>query len=155
METLQKTVEALERNLQKITKEIEVYEKKIDEKNKEIQKFITSISGTKEEKPMEMPGVTPMMGSSIAIFSSIVPFVENIIGYICKMVMSTSQEKIIRTLQDGLSELTAAQQRLKEQEWKFQNQQMDQQLNLSKLKIEIGETLLLFIFKPHMYFTHL
>lgn len=138
MEALQQTVEALEANLQKINKEIEDYEKKTEEINTEIQKFISSITDSKDES-MEMPEVTPKMGSSVAIFSMIVPFVENIIGYICKVVMSTSQEKVIRTLQSGLSELTAAQQRLKEQEWNFQNQLMDKQLSLAKIKVENGQ----------------
>ncbi|KAK9952871.1 hypothetical protein ABG768_016901 [Culter alburnus] len=139
MEALQKIIDALEENLGKISKEIEDYEKKIEVKNAEIQKFISSITDTKEEQTTQMPGVTPMMGSSVAIFSMMVPFVESVIGYISKMVMATSQESMVKSLCDGLSELTGAKQRLKEQEWDIQNKLMDNQLKLAKLKIENGQ----------------
>ncbi|XP_077075179.1 uncharacterized protein LOC143726061 isoform X2 [Siphateles boraxobius] len=139
MKALQKIIDGLEANLLNISKEIEDNEKKIEVKNTEIQKFISSITGTTEEKAIQMPGVTPMMGSGVAIFSMMVPFVENIISYICKMVTTTSQESMIKTLQNGLSELTDAQRRLKEREWEIQNQLMDNQLKMAKLKIENGQ----------------
>lgn len=145
MEALQKIVDGLEENLGKISKETEDHEKKIEEKNAEIQRFISSITSNKEEKRSLTPDVTPMMGSSVAIFSMMVPFVESVMSYICKMVMATSHESMIKTLQGGLSELTRAQQRLKEQEWNIQNQLMDNQLKLAKIKIENGETLPCFL----------
>ncbi|KAK2870507.1 hypothetical protein Q8A67_024899 [Cirrhinus molitorella] len=141
MEALQKIVEALQENLHQINKEIEDSEKKIEKKNAEIEQFINSIINTKEElKPLMpqtpvMPGVAP----GVAIFSMIVPFVDSIMGYISKMVTSTSQKSMVNTLQAGLSELTSAQQRLKEREWDIQNKLMDKQLQLAKLKIENGQ----------------
>ncbi|XP_048031488.1 uncharacterized protein LOC125258545 [Megalobrama amblycephala] len=139
MEELQKIIDGLEENLGKISKEIEDYEKKIEVKNAEIHEFISSITDTKEEQTTQMPGVTPTMGSSVAIFAMIVPFVESVMGYISKMVMATSQESMVRSLCAGLSELTTAQQHLKEREWDIQNQLMDNQLKLAKLKIENGQ----------------
>ncbi|KTG03107.1 hypothetical protein cypCar_00028697 [Cyprinus carpio] len=136
MEALQKIMDGLDANLQKTNKELEDYEKKIEQKNAEIQKFINSITGSKEEKT---PAGENGAGSGLALFSAIVPFVESIIGFISKMVLSSSQESMIKTLQTGLSELTSAQQRLKEREWDIQNKLMDNQLQLAKLKIENGQ----------------
>ncbi|KAK2870506.1 hypothetical protein Q8A67_024898 [Cirrhinus molitorella] len=116
MEALQKIVDGLETNLQNINKELEDSEKKIEKKNAEIQTFISSITNTKDEQMMQTPAGMPMMGSSVAIFSMMVPFVENIMSYICKMVTATSQESMVKTLQTGLSELTSEKQRLKEHE---------------------------------------
>lgn len=136
MEALQKIMDGLDANLQTTNKELEDYEKKIEQKNAEIQKFINSITDTKEEKT---PAGENGAGSGLALFSAIVPFVESIIGFISKMVLSSSQESMIKTLQTGLSELTSAQQRLKEREWDIQNKLMDNQLQLAKLKIENGD----------------
>ncbi|CAM4724373.1 unnamed protein product [Leuciscus chuanchicus] len=96
MEALQKIADVLEPKLGKISKAIEYSKKKIDVKNAEIQKCISSITSTTEEKAMQTPGVTPMMGSD-------------------------------------------AERRLKEQEWSIQNQLMDNQLKMAKLKIENGQ----------------
>ncbi|RXN14873.1 fibrinogen- and Ig-binding -like protein [Labeo rohita] len=134
METLQKNIEDLDANLHNINKEIEDHEKKIEQKNVEIKKFINSITNTKNQQLMQMPAVKV---TSVAIFLMMVPFVEHIMNYICKM--ETSQESMIRTLQTGLSELNSAKQRLKEQEWDIQNELMDKQLQLAKLKIENGQ----------------
>ncbi|XP_050960535.1 uncharacterized protein LOC127161829 [Labeo rohita] len=123
METLQKNIEDLDANLHNINKEIEDHEKKIEQKNVEIKKFINSITNTKNQQLMQMPAVKV---TSVAIFLMMVPFVEHIMNYICKM--ETSQESMIRTLQTGLSELTSAKQHLKEQEWDIQNKLMDKQL---------------------------
>ncbi|XDV48206.1 hypothetical protein PO909_017658, partial [Leuciscus waleckii] len=141
MEALQKIVDGLEANLRNITKDIEDYEKKIEVKNTEIQRFISSITNTDttEEKAMQMPGVTSMMGSGVAIFSMIVPFVEDVMSYICKMVTNTKHASVIKTLQSGLTELTSAQHRLREREWDIQNKLMDNQLKMAKLKIENGQ----------------
>ncbi|KAK2870511.1 hypothetical protein QQF64_021513 [Cirrhinus molitorella] len=141
MEALEKIVEALEENLHQINKEIKESDKKIEKKNAEIQQFINSIINTKDEQllllqaPVMMPGVAP----GVAIFSMIVPFVDSIMRFISKMVTSASQKSMISSLQTGLSELTSAQQRLKEQEWDIQNKLMDKQLQLAKLKIENGQ----------------
>lgn len=151
MEALQKIMDGLDANLQKTNKELEDYEKKIEQKNAEIQKFINSITGTKEEKT---PAGENGAGSGLALFSAIVPFVESIIGFISKMVLSSSQESMIKTLQTGLSELTSAQQRLKEREWDIQNKLMDNQLQLAKLKIENGEDYLFKLFFFILDFAH-
>lgn len=144
MNALQKIAEALEENLQKINKEIEDYEKKIEDKNAEMQTFINSITSTKEEHTLT-PAGGHGTGSSLDIISVIVPFLDSFMGYISKMVLSTSQESMIRTLQAGLSELNSARQRLKEQEWDIQNKLMDNQLHLAKLKIENGENFSVFL----------
>ncbi|XP_026057514.1 uncharacterized protein LOC113042707 [Carassius auratus] len=132
MDALQKIMDDLDANLQTTNKALEDIEKKIAE----IQKFISSITGTKDEKT---PAGENKTEADLALFSAIVPFVESIIGFISKMGLSSSQESSIKTLQTGLSELTSAQQHLKERKWEIQNKLMDKQLQLAKLKIENGQ----------------
>ncbi|KAL0156046.1 hypothetical protein M9458_047292, partial [Cirrhinus mrigala] len=50
-----KIIEELDANLHNINKEIEDHEKKIEQKNAEIQKFINSITDTKNEQLMQTP----------------------------------------------------------------------------------------------------
>ncbi|XP_056306819.1 uncharacterized protein LOC130218605 [Danio aesculapii] len=143
MEALQKTVDTLEENLQKLNKDIEASEKQIEAKNEEIRAFINKITGSKEEPIMKTPDATSAAAAAyapgVAIFSMMVPFMESIFGYISNMVTASSYQATIQTLQGGLSELTDAHRHLKDQEWTIQNQIMDQQLNLAKIKIENGQ----------------
>ncbi|XP_073797348.1 uncharacterized protein [Danio rerio] len=142
MEALQKTVDTLEANLQKLNKEIEASEKQIEAKNAEIQAFINKITSKKEEPTVQTTSAMPAAAAiapSVAIFSMIVPFVEHIMDYICKMVTASSYQATIKTLQGGLSELTDAHRHLQDQEWSIQNKLMDQQLKLAKIKIENGQ----------------
>ncbi|XP_009300574.1 uncharacterized protein isoform X2 [Danio rerio] len=147
MEALQKTVDTLEANLQKLNKEIEASEKRIEAKNAEIQAFINKISGSKEDqgKKLAEAGAAAAAAAAaaiepgVAIFTMMVPFVESIIGYICNTVAAPAYQETIKTLQGGLSELQNAHRSLKDQEWSIQNKLMDQQLNLAKIKIESGQ----------------
>ncbi|XP_051543325.1 uncharacterized protein LOC127434557 [Myxocyprinus asiaticus] len=141
MEAIQKIVDELDKNLHNITEEIEKSEEEIEKKNSEIQKFISSITSAKEKSTISTPALTPAaaMGQSVAIFSMIVPFVENIIGFVCKMVTDTAHAATIKTLDGELSQLSCEKQRLKEKEWDIQNKLMDNQLNLAKLHIENGQ----------------
>ncbi|XP_051971007.1 uncharacterized protein LOC127635183 [Xyrauchen texanus] len=141
MKVIQDIVEDLDKKLQGITEEIEKCEKEIEKKNSEIQKFIGSITSPKEESTISTPALTPAaaMNPAVAIFSMIVPFVESIMGYICKMVTNTSHEAMFKTLDGELSQLSLEKQRLKEREWDIQNKLMDKQLSLAKLNIENGQ----------------
>ncbi|XP_077075189.1 uncharacterized protein LOC143726084 [Siphateles boraxobius] len=129
MEALQKIADVLEANLLNISKGIEDYEKMIVKKNSEILKFISSI---KEEKTKG-----PSMGHST--YYMMVPFVESIVSFILKTITSTSDKEHIMALYADLSETIKAQKRLKEQEWDIQNQLMDNQLKMAKLKIANGQ----------------
>ncbi len=131
MEALQKIVEDLEEKLQNINKEIGDSEKKIEEKNAEIQQFISKITDTKEEQ-------TSKMGSKVSWFSMMVPFAGSVFDYLCKLIKSHSDKIVIEAFNTSLSTLTKEQQRLKEQQWDIQNELMDKQLQLAKLKIEDG-----------------
>ncbi|KAI2644221.1 Laminin subunit beta-4 [Labeo rohita] len=139
MKALQKTVEGLKVNLQNINKKVEDYEKKIEEKNAEMQKFISKITSTNDEQTTQTPTGTSTIGSKVSLFSRIVPFMESVIDYIWKMITSPSDQKVIEAFNAAISALTTEQNRLKEQEWKIQNELMDKQLRLAKLKIENGE----------------
>ncbi len=120
MEALQKIVEGLDENLQKINKEMQRYE----------HVWTASPSPLKNRRRRrETPAATH---TEVSIFSMIVPLVESIISFFSKIVRGPSQASMIRTLQTGLSELTSAQQRLKEQERDIQNKLMDKQLQLAK-----------------------
>lgn len=122
MKALQKIVKDLEEKLKNINKKTENSEKKIEQKNAEIQQFISTITDAKE----------------VSLFSRMVPFVGCVIDYMCKLVKSHSDKIVIEAFNTALSTLTKEQQRLKEQEWKIQNELMDKQLQLAKLKIENG-----------------
>ncbi|XP_056307068.1 uncharacterized protein LOC130218804 [Danio aesculapii] len=147
MQALQKTVDTLEANLKKLNKDIEASEKRIEAKNAEIQAFINKITGSKGEQEKKAAGASAGAAAGaaaaaapgVAIFSMIVPFVESIFGYISNMVTASSYQATIKTLQGGLSELTDAHRHLKDQEWSIQNQLMDQELKLAKIKIENGQ----------------
>ncbi|XDV48224.1 hypothetical protein PO909_017674 [Leuciscus waleckii] len=129
MKALQKIIDGLEANLLNISKEIEDYEKKIDKKNSEIHEFFIRITSNKEEK-------TTGPSVDFTAYSMMVPFVESVIRFVSKKITSTTENYQMMALHADLSEITEAQNRLKEQEWDIQNQLMDHQLKMAKLEIE-------------------